>query len=132
MPNVFDARSGASVGQAPVFADHRGRLTLTEFGSLEFDPARAYVIEGIPVGARRGGHASRSQHRQVILVSGRVRCCVVDGAEARSFELGPAATVHVPPGTWFELEALDAGVCVLVLASGEYDPGDYVGRPPNG
>jgi dTDP-4-dehydrorhamnose 3,5-epimerase-like enzyme len=110
----------------PVFADQRGALTLADFSSLPFEPARAYVLHAIPVGARRGGHAHRLQHRLIAVVSGSARVLEDDGRTQRTRELGAGESVHVPPMVWYELEALGEGLVMLVLASGEYDPDDYV------
>jgi quercetin dioxygenase-like cupin family protein len=109
-----------------VFLDERGKLTLMPFGRLPFTPSRAYVLSEIPEHARRAGHASRSQHRFLIGISGRAELTLDDGARSSSVELRPGGTLHVPPCTWLELEALDRDVAVLVLADGEYDPADYV------
>lgn len=35
-------------------------------------------------------------------------------------------SLHVAPGVWHELEALDDRLVVLVLASARHDPEDYV------
>jgi dTDP-4-dehydrorhamnose 3,5-epimerase-like enzyme len=43
-------------------------------------------------------------------------------------EFGAGSTIHVPPGVWHELEALDEHLTVLVLADGTYDPDDYAER----
>jgi quercetin dioxygenase-like cupin family protein len=109
-----------------VFRDERGALTLTDFDALPFQPARAYVLHAIPAGARRGGHAHRVQHRFLAVVSGRARVLEDAGAGERSFELGAGEALHVPPGVWHELEAIEDGLVVLVLASGRHDPSDYV------
>ena len=124
MPERGPARSRR--GELQVFEDERGALTLTEFDSLPFTPARAYVLHGIPRGARRGGHAHREQQRFLAVVSGRARIVLDDGVEAQSFEIGAGESLHVPSGVWHELEALDEELFVMVFASGPHDPGDYV------
>lgn len=113
-------------GSLPVFRDERGALTLTDFDSLPFAPVRAYVLHGIPVGARRGGHAHRSQHRFLVVVSGRASVVEDDGRQVLTVDIGAGESLHVPPGMWHELEALDDELVVLVLASGRHDPSDYV------
>ena len=32
----------------------------------------------------------------------------------------------MPQGVWYELRALEAGVVILVMASGPHEPADYV------
>jgi dTDP-4-dehydrorhamnose 3,5-epimerase-like enzyme len=109
-----------------VFRDERGALTLTDLEALPFVPARAYVLHDIPLGAHRGGHAHRLQHRFIVVVSGRVRVLRTDGQRNERLELGPGESVHISPGVWQELEALERGVVVLAFASGPHDPADYV------
>jgi dTDP-4-dehydrorhamnose 3,5-epimerase-like enzyme len=109
-----------------VFRDERGALTLTDFADLAFTPARAYVLHDIPVGARRGGHALRTQQRHLGIVSGRTRVVLDDGRDSDGLVMEAGQSLHVPPGLWHELEALDDRLVVLVLASGPYDPGDYI------
>jgi dTDP-4-dehydrorhamnose 3,5-epimerase-like enzyme len=117
---------GCARGSLPVFRDERGALTLTELDSLPFTPARVYVLHGIPAGARRGGHAHRSQHRFLAVVCGRASVLEDDGRRVETLDIGPGESLHVPPGVWHEIEALDDQLVVLVLASGPHDPADYV------
>ena len=49
-----------------------------------------------------------------------------DGRRVSTFELCAGESLHVPPLVWYELEALDDDLIVLVVASGRYDPEDYV------
>lgn len=109
-----------------VFRDERGTLTLADLDSLPFVAARAYVIHSIPVGARRAGHAHRSQQRWLAVIAGTVVVTEDDGRGARSFELTEGRALHVPPGVWYELRALSDDVVILVLASGPHEPSDYV------
>lgn len=109
-----------------MFRDERGALTLADLDSLPFTPVRAYVLHGIPCGARRGGHAHRVQHRFLAVVAGRANVVEDDGRWVDRFDVGPGESLHVPPGVWHEIEALDDQLVVLVLASGPHDPTDYV------
>ncbi len=109
-----------------VFRDPRGSLTLAEFDALPFVPCRAYVLHDIPAGARRGGHAHRSQHRWLAVIEGRVSVVEDDGLSSRRFEIRAGESLHVPPGVWHELESVSDGVLILVLASGVHEPEDYV------
>jgi quercetin dioxygenase-like cupin family protein len=116
----------AARGGTPVFEDARGRLTLVEFEGLRFTPARAYVLNAIPVGARRGGHASRNQDRFLVMLSGRARMTLDDGHHSEEIELAPGDTVHLGTGVWHQIEAIEENLAVLVLAEGQYDRSDYV------
>ncbi len=111
---------------ARVFRDLRGALTLAELDRLPFACRRVFVLHDIPAGRTRAGHASRTQHRYVVIVRGRAALVLDDGHESMRLELMAGDGVHIPPYTWNELEALDDGLVVLVCASGDYDPGDYI------
>ncbi len=112
--------------RAPVFEEERGRLTLVEFNRLAFDPTRAYVIDAIPVGGTRAGHASRAQHRLLWGISGRALVTLDDGNDSRAVQLAVADTLQILPGTWLEIEALEERTAILVLADGNYDRSDIV------
>jgi oxalate decarboxylase/phosphoglucose isomerase-like protein (cupin superfamily) len=118
--------SGPARDELEVFRDERGALTLAELDRLPFIPARAYVLHAIPAGASRAGHAHRSQHRWLAVISGSVEFIEDDGRRAATFELGEGRSRHVPPGVWYELRALQADPVILVFASGAHDPSDYV------
>jgi quercetin dioxygenase-like cupin family protein len=113
-------------GGLGVFRDERGTLTVAELDSLPFVPARAYVLHGIPAGARRAGHAHMRQQRWLAVISGSVEVTEDDGHGTGRFELDDGGSLYVPPGVWYELRALSDDVLILVLASGAHDPGDYV------
>jgi UDP-2-acetamido-3-amino-2,3-dideoxy-glucuronate N-acetyltransferase len=109
-----------------VFADQRGALTLVPLDSIPFTPTRSYVLHGIPRAATRGGHASRSQQRLLVGVTGAAAVTLDDGTQASTVELASGDTLLVGPGVWFELEATEDDTVVLVFADGDYDPADYL------
>ena len=57
-----------------------------------------YVLSDIPQGARRGGHAARSQHRFLVGLSGQAAVVLDDGRATAELELRRGDTVHVAPG----------------------------------
>jgi len=111
---------------AAVFEDSRGRLMLVEFNQLPFVPTRSYVLDEIPVGGRRAGHASRTQHRLLLGLAGRARVTLDNGEESIEVELAPPRTLCLPPGTWLEIVAIAEGTGVLVFADGDYDRSDII------
>jgi len=124
----MEARAPATwtEGTTPVFSDDRGALTLVPVDAIPFTPARTYVLHGIPKGAIRGGHASRSQRRWLVGVAGGANVTLDDGVRASTLELAGGDTLLVPAGVWHEIEALEEGTVILVFADGGYDPADYV------
>jgi quercetin dioxygenase-like cupin family protein len=111
-----------------VFEDDRGRLTLVDLDQVPFVAERAYVLNAIPKGKTRGGHASRTQARALVCVSGQGRVTLDDGHATEAVELDVGAMVHVPASVWHEIEALDEELSILVLAEGGFDPADYAER----
>ncbi len=117
---------GTERGTVPMFPDDRGTLVLAELDGLPFAVGRVFVIRDIPPGARRAGHAARTQHRFLAVVSGGIVCELDDGRAAERYELATGDSLLAPPGTWLEVESREAGTCLLVAAEGPYDPDDYV------
>ena len=113
-------------GAAPVFSDVRGKLTLVDSDAIPFEVTRAYVLSELPDGARRAGHACRTQHRFLVGVSGTAVVTVDDGLHCDGIPLAGGGTIHVPPRTWIEIQADGKGVVILVFADGPYDPRDHV------
>jgi hypothetical protein len=109
-----------------MFIDARGRLTPVSFDDVPFAPTRAYVIDRVPESARRAGHACRTQHRFLVVLTGAARVVVDDGLRSQRLQLGEGETLHVPPAVWLQIEAACDGVSILVLADGAYDRSDYV------
>ena len=119
--------SGARVFRLARFPDSRGVLTVAERQSLPFTPARFFMISDVPAGALRGGHAHKSCHELIVAVSGSFKLTVVDRNGRDEIVLAaPDVAVHVPPGVWLEQTEFAPSTSVLVLASHEYDPNDYI------
>lgn len=112
---------------ATVHRDERGALTLVSAADIPFRPGRIYVLHGMPVGARRGGHASRGQRRLLVWISGASTVLVIDGLRLDDLlRLHAGETLLIEPGVWFEIEIATADTQILVFAEGEYEPDDYV------
>jgi oxalate decarboxylase/phosphoglucose isomerase-like protein (cupin superfamily) len=113
--------------RAAVHRDERGALTVVDAAEVPFTPGRTYVLHDLPVGARRGSHASRSQRRLLVWITGAGRVLATDGETLdRSLECGAGDTLLVAPGVWHEIEVTQPGTHILVLAEGKYDRDDYV------
>lgn len=116
------------------FAEHsdlRGRLTAGHFEAGEdgvpFTARRWFLVYDVPTREVRGEHAHRVCHQFLICVSGSVMIAVDDGERRRSVLLDrPTIGIHIPPMTWASQYRYDRDATLLVYASHEYDPADYI------
>jgi dTDP-4-dehydrorhamnose 3,5-epimerase-like enzyme len=113
----------------PVRRDRRGALCAVEGArDVPFPIARAYWIVGVPAEASRGGHAHRSVREVVAAAAGSfvVRWEDARGREGEIRLRAPGEAVLLPPLVWRELVDFSPDAVCVVLASGPYDPGEYV------
>lgn len=113
-------------------SDERGTLSLlaAPAGRLPFDVKRMFYLHGTQGGALRGGHAHREQAQLILCLAGSVIACTEtfagEGNLRADWHLSAHTEVlHVPPRVWLELYPTPDAV-VLVLASGSYDPAEYI------
>ena len=110
------------------FVDDRGRLVVGERPrSLPFDVLRFFLIQDVPVGTSRGGHAHRVLHQFLIATSGRIRVDLTDGHDDATVILDRRAVgLWIPPLLWATEQYLDADSVLLVLASESFDASEYI------
>jgi hypothetical protein len=131
----FDARGEADlrVGGASLVRMHsiyegRGHLTVGEIGKgLPFVARRFFVISEVPGEDIRGEHAHRALHQLLVCLAGSVVAEVNDGTASRSVTLDvPHVGLHIPPMVWGAQHHYTRDAVLMVLASAEYDPADYI------
>ena len=131
----FDSRgpSDLGVGAAALVRMHsiyeaRGHLTVGEIGKgMPFVPRRFFVISDVPDQGIRGEHAHRELHQLLVCLAGSVVAEVSDGAATRSVILDvPHVGLHIPPMVWGVQHHYTRDAVLMVLASAEYDPADYI------
>ena len=120
--------SGAAVGPIPVVSDSRGSLSYAQFGDqLPFIPRRYFLLFDVPQGAIRGAHSHRELEQFIVCVHGSCRVIVDDGTHRDELRLtSPERGIHVPPMLWTTVVPDSRDTTVLVLASAEFDPDDYI------
>lgn len=108
--------------------DKRGNLSIIEeMKDIPFEIKRTYWIYDVPVGAKRGGHAFKKNNELVIAMSGSFDLMVSDGIFEKRYRLNNSNQgVIVPAGLWRELDNFSTNAQVLVLASEQYSPDDYI------
>ena len=112
----------------PTFADPRGSLVAFERANgLPFTAERFFFVFGVPAGGARGSHAHREQHQFLIPVQGSVIVDVTDGEGEATVQIdAPSTGLWLPPLTWATERYVDATSILLVLASGPYQPAEYI------
>jgi hypothetical protein len=108
--------------------DPRGDLVFGEVcRHVPFEVKRFFLISAVPAGEARGQHAHRAQHHFLVCASGQCHVIADDGLTRREFLLdSPAVGLHVPPLIWDTQCEFSRDAVLLVLASGYYDPADYI------
>lgn len=117
-----------SLTTLPCYRDIRGALSVGQFSAdLPFTPKRYFLVFEVPSQETRGEHAHRACHQFLICVSGSVRVLADNGRERQEFTLSsPQVGLHLPPMTWGTQYKYSADAVLLVFASDEYDPDDYI------
>ena len=119
---------GVSVHMVPTVRDLRGNLSAREIGrGLPFVPRRSFMVFDVPSKEVRGAHAHRECDQFLVCVAGSVACLVDDGSTREEVELSsPHLGLRIPPMVWGVQYKYSPDAVLLVLASHEYDPDDYI------
>jgi hypothetical protein len=119
---------GASLVRMHSIYEARGHLTVGEMGrGMPFVPRRFFVISDVPDEGIRGEHAHRALDQLLVCLAGSVVAEVTDGTAARSVLLDvPHVGLHIPPMVWGVQHHYTRDAVLMVLASAEYDPADYI------
>lgn len=109
-------------------SDRKGNLTVVVNNKeVPFEVRRTYYLYDVPGGESRGAHAHRELSQLIIAASGSFSVTLDDGKVKRTFVLNrPYQGLYVVPGIWRTLDDFSSGAVCLVLASHEYDSGDYI------
>jgi len=105
-----------------------GNITVVENGvNIPFDVKRIYYLYDVPSGEHRGGHAHYKLEQFIIAASGSFDVVLDDGRNKKRVSLNrPNLALHIVPGLWREIDNFSSGSICMVLASHEYDEGDYI------
>jgi UDP-2-acetamido-3-amino-2,3-dideoxy-glucuronate N-acetyltransferase len=123
------AVKGVVLHELSMIHDLRGNLSVGEVGKgLPFAPRRYFVISDVPNDKVRGEHAHRKLKQFMVCLRGRCSILVDDGKRREEVVLDSTqAGLYVPPMIWAAQYKYSADAMLLVLASAEYDAGDYIG-----
>jgi len=119
---------GVTLYQRARFADLRGNLISGEVSDgLPFVPRRYFLVFDVPSRQIRGAHAHRRLDQFLVCVAGDCAVLVDDGTKREEFELNaPTLGLHIGPMVWATQFRFSRDAVLMVLASSEYDPADYI------
>jgi dTDP-4-dehydrorhamnose 3,5-epimerase-like enzyme len=120
--------SGVTLQRLPVHLDLRGSLTAGDFGDqIPFVPKRLFMVYDVPGKEVRGECAHRTCHQFFICVSGSLIVLSDDGRRREEVVLDSRASgLYIPPMIWTVHWRYSPDAVLLVLASEQYDPDDYI------
>jgi hypothetical protein len=107
--------------RAPVHVDDRGRLLVVEHRSLDYSPARVFVVTGVPTGVSRGNHVVPCRQTMVLVAGGAdVTVRTVLGAERQERLDAPGDATALAPGEYVRYTMDDPASTIMVLAEEDY------------
>lgn len=122
------AVAGVSLHRLNQAVDLRGSLVAGETNDqIPFDPARFFVVYGVPRLEARGAHAHHECEQFLVCLTGSVRAIVDDGVNREEFLLdSPDLALYMPPMIWGTQYRYSHDAVLLVLASRPYEGADYI------
>ena len=110
------------------FKDMRGDLSVGEFSKdIPFEPKRYFLVFNVPSEKTRGEHAHYKCQQFLICVKGSCAVVVDDGKSRSEVTLdSPERGIYLPPLTWGIQYKYSSDAVLLVFASENYDPNDYI------
>ncbi len=119
---------GVTVHRFKSVQDLRGDLTVGHLGNeIPFESKRFFMVTHVPSTEVRGEHAHHVCHQFLIATHGTLSCLVDDGKHREEVLLNsPDIGIYLPPMTWGVQYKYSPDAVLLVFASHEYDPKDYI------
>lgn len=113
----------------PQHGDARGHMVVVEGEKdIPFPIKRIFYIYGTEHGAVRGQHANRRTDFVLINVAGISKVCVKDGRGNETVYCldQPNTGIYLPRMVWKDMYDFSPDAVLLVLASEQYDPDEYI------
>jgi dTDP-4-dehydrorhamnose 3,5-epimerase-like enzyme len=108
------------------FEDEMGCLLPIEFGDLDFEPKRVFVVSNVPVGNIRGNHSHYKTKQYLICINGEVNVLLDDGVAKETIHLVKNESILIPELVWDAQEFLTDDTEIMVICSTGYDLDDYI------
>jgi hypothetical protein len=108
--------------------DKRGNLTVIE-RVIPFDIRRIFYIYGVD-DSRRGGHRHHKTIQAAICIRGACKIYNNDGKQEMTYSLdSPSKCLILETQDWHEMFDFTPDAILMVLASENYNPADYIFEP---
>ena len=105
----------------------KGDLVSLGSQDIPFEIMRVYYIFATSPELPRGFHAHKELEQIMICLSGHCDIILDDGLEKQRIHLSePDEGLHVHKYYWREMHNMSSDCILLVLASKDYDPDDYI------
>lgn len=109
--------------------DERGHLVVIDgIKDIPFEIKRVFYIYGSDANVVRGQHANRESEFVLINVSGKSKIKIKDGkGNEREYLLDrPHIGIYLPSMVWKDMYDFTSDSVLLVLASTNYNPDEYI------
>ena len=112
------------------FIDDRGRLTVIEDSQLPFKIKRSFYIYGTKEHVMRGKHRHKKTIQAMICLQGSCEVYNNNGQKEERFLLdNPSKCLILQPEDWHYMDNFTNNTIMQVLASENFDAGDYIYEP---
>ena len=116
------------INSKKVFLDKSSALlSVIEFNSLPWLPARIYWLQDFKNGAERGNHAHKKLSQIFVMMNGNVTIEIFQGLESKKITLDQESDpILLLPGTWRTISDASLNAILMVFADSPYDENDYI------
>ena len=108
--------------------DHNGSLVAVESNKeIPFDIKRVYYIWDTAKDVIRGHHAHKKLEQVIVCLSGSCDFILDNGMTRQTVHMdNPTKGLYLKPNIWREFTNFSPDCILLVMASSEYNPNDYI------
>ena len=125
---TYKSKTGAEIIKVPSFSDMRGDLSVIELNkTLPFAIKRIFYTYNVNSSMIRGEHAHKDCMQFLIAISGSLNVICDNSNDREEYLLNnPQNGLLIPAGCWGVQYKHSSDCVLLVCASHEYDPKDYI------